>query len=99
MGNYNNNKASSNFSTLPSRRYYNLYTSEASIKGDAANADGTAGFYSDSAYMPSLSTYPWITRGREAAYVSIEETGIFCHKNENGASGSGEATRFVLGIW
>ena len=47
MGNYQNTISQSGFEAMPEQKYYNLYTGTVGIKGDATNADGTAGFYGD----------------------------------------------------
>ena len=66
MGSYNNMIAASGFSSLPDRKYYNLYTGTIGIKGDATNADKTEGFYNDSFFSPS-SGEPWVNRGSNHA--------------------------------
>lgn len=62
MANYNNTIGSSGFNSIPSRKYYNLYTESKGIKGDATNSASAAGFYGYTQTFPT-PTIPWVIRG------------------------------------
>ena len=94
MGNYNDIISQSGFVTLPSLKYYNKYNqNNVSIKGDAINADGTAGFYNDaSVFFDSVAeNQSWIVRGGKNNSENTN-AGLFCsypyHGIENGSYGS-----------
>ncbi len=96
MGSLNNSVYNSGFNPMPERKYYNLYTSSAGIKGDATNADGTAGFYGD--YQKFVnSTYPWFDCG--GAYNYINQNGIFGFIYNTGSGDKQNASRLSLVVW
>lgn len=96
MANFNNQVSGSGFVTMPSRKYYNLYTESnisGSIKGDAYGKDGTNGFYSD--YVNYVNTRsPWAYRG--GWYNDNASAGIFLFWIDSGAADINSSTRFVL---
>lgn len=94
MGNYNNMTAAASFSSLPARRYFNLYTGAVGIKGDATNADGVNGFYNDS-FSPPSSSIPWGARG--GFYMQVSSSGIFTHDSTGAGGGASSmvTTRFA----
>ncbi len=98
MGNLNNSVSQSGFSTstMPERKYYNLYTSGTGIKGDATNADGTAGFYGDFQTF-SNSSYPWFYRSGN--YYSGVVAGVFSFIGHTGGSHADSGSRLALSTW
>ena len=100
MGNYNNIVASSGFSTFPSQKYYDLYTSMFSFTacnggvcfGHALSE--TVGWYNDSDLFVSSSSFPWFVRGDN--YRSGVNAGVFFFNVNSGTAIS--AARLVLGI-
>ncbi len=97
MGNFNNIVGSSGFNSMPERKYYNLYTSSTGIKGDATNADGTAGFYGDYQAF-AVSSYPW--SGRSGHYYDGVIDGVFYFCGWRGSmDGNWTSTRFTLSAW
>ncbi len=95
MGNFNNIVGSSGFNSMPERKYYNLYTGTTGIKGDATNADGTAGFYGDGQVLV-YSSYPWTVCS--AQYNNGVDTGIFLFYRHTGST-SLNASRLALSAW
>ncbi len=95
MGNINNGVLRSGFSTMPERKYYNLYTGGTGIKGDATNADGTVGFYSDYQSFAN-SYYNWFVRG--SSYSNDLNAGVFFYNGHDGAI-SNFSSRLVLSAW
>jgi hypothetical protein len=93
MGNYNDVILDSGFTSLPDSKYYDKYTTATSIKGDAINADGTNGWYSDVAYDIS-STYPWLGRG--GTYGRGVGAGVMAFGNSTGAAISSWSFRIVV---
>ena len=96
MGNYNNNVSSSGFSSMPAKRYYNLYDSAMAMKGDAYNGDGTANFYGDWAYSLE-ETYCW--PGIGGYYDDGGGAGLFSFNTNPGAGRHHFSTRFILSAW
>lgn len=91
MGNYNNTKLSSGFSSMPSQKYYNLYRKtdiSGIIKGDAM---GT--FYGNSSAFP-YATYPWVIRSYNFSQAKSANIGLFSFNRTNG--GNSTATRAVV---
>ncbi len=83
--------------SFPSRKYYNLYSSDVlnesnSIKGDAYGIDGTNGFYGDF-YLQYAC--PWIGRGGGTESSGLY-AGIFFFNCKNGAAYAQESSRFSL---
>lgn len=94
MGNANNLIAAASFSSMPARRYYNLYTGELGIKGDATNIDGTNGFYNDTFQPPNSA--PWITRGHSYnTYVSSGLFAVIPSVSNGGAAVDSVTSRFA----
>ena len=71
MGNYNNSKGASGFSSLPESKYINIYI-ETSYQGHALTETG--GWYGDYANFVR-SDYPWFFRG--GGYYGIAYAGVF----------------------
>lgn len=100
--NFNGQGAStSDFIVFHSQRYYTLYINETSIKGDAINADGTAGFYNDGMSFITIST-PWFLRG--GSYnVGGQSRGVFAFDGYYGKDPSNlsnkNSTRFAIVTW
>ncbi len=78
------------------KKYYNLYTGTTGIKGDATNADGTAGFYRDFQSFVSSSN-PWFSYGGH--YGDGLLAGIFYFTSGSGGTGVYGGSRAVLSIW
>ncbi len=96
MGNYNDEKGQSGFEEMPDAKYYNKYTSNTSIKGDAINVDGTNGFYGDFTIFV-VSASPWFYRGARYNYGVV--AGIFGFASTVGAADPSYGTRLVLSTW
>ncbi len=97
MGNFNNGLKDSGFSQMPERGYYNLYTSSTGIKGDATNADGTAGFYGDDKVF-APSSFPWFDRGGH--YNEGALAGIFTFSSDTGAAANTRhSSRLAISTW
>ena len=84
MGIYKNIISNSGFSSMPDRKYYDLYNSTDGIKGDFTNKDGTAGWYADYA-APITSDMPYSYRG--GFTVDTNQSGLFAFANNKGQSG------------
>lgn len=97
MGNYNNMIPSSGFETLPALKYYNKYTqNNISIKGDAINADGTAGFYNDAnIFFDSAPNNYWLARGGKESSPE-QNAGIFCTYSSPGILDNSFSSRAVI---
>ena len=97
MGNYNNTIGSSQFTTLPNTKYYNVYTTES----DYTNAGlqhaitETNGWYNDGALFVN-SSYPWFHRG--GAFNSSYYAGVFHCIIVTGRSTVGSGSRFSATI-
>ena len=80
MGNYNNTISSSGFTTMPSSKYFDLYTTssyETACLGDKCKGHAgyeTKNWYSDYYYVVS-SGHSWVTRG--GSYFNRSQAGIF----------------------
>ncbi len=95
MGNSNNEISNAGFSSMPARKYYNLYIEKTGIKGDATNADGTQYFYRDRDVLVNYSI-PWAIRGGQ--YNDSTDAGPFNFDRAYGYSGTG-STRFIIAAW
>ncbi len=102
MGNYNGTIGKSGFSSFPSSKYYDTYTSETDrtacnegiCYGHALSE--TAGWYGDYVYFV-YSTYPWFVHG--GGYGSASDTlkaGVFATHNASGTAYSFDSFRVVL---
>ncbi len=96
MGNFNNVLPASRFNSMPERKYYNLYTGTIGIKGDAINADGTAGFYGDYQIFVT-SSQPWFQRG--GYYGNGVIAGVFSFYYSNGDAIHYRGSRFAISTW
>ncbi len=96
MGNFNSVVSQSGFTTMPEAKYYNKYTGTTGIKGDATNADGTAGFYGDFQYFVNSSN-PWFYRGGH--YYNGSTAGIFFFSGDGGDARSSRASRLSISTW
>ncbi|MEG1495733.1 MAG: hypothetical protein RR406_05540, partial [Bacilli bacterium] len=93
MGVYNRISASSGFTTFPDPKYYDLYTDQTGIKGDATNADGTIGWYSDLSSGFINSNIPWFFKG--GYYNRGSTSGLFVIANDPGIMHSSRTSRYV----
>ena len=96
MGNFNSIIGLSGFNSMPERKYYNLYTSGTGIKGDATNADGTAGSYGSN-YTFVNSTITWADRGGN--YSQGTPTGIFYLGYNYGSAYPDGCSRLAISTW
>ncbi len=96
MGNFNNKIGGSGFSTMPERKYYNLYTGTTGIKGDSTNADGTAGFYGDYKYF-TYASYPWFRCG--GLYRNGVIAGVFYFERTLGEASPIHGSRLAISTW
>ncbi len=83
-------------SSMPERKYYNLYTSGTGIKGDATNTEGTNGFYGDYQLFVSSSN-PWFHLS--GGYGTGVVAGVFSFVNDSGGAYTGAGSRLVLATW
>ena len=93
MGNYQNTISQSGFEAMPEQKYYNLYTGTVGIKGDATNADGTAGFYGDYAVFVA-SSVPWAAHS--GPWWDGPRAGSFCFNVYHGGVDDSDGSRLVL---
>ena len=91
MGNYNDILGGSAFGKMPDSKYYDKYTGNVGINGDATSE--TSGWYSDSSTFPS-SSGSWFARG--GGRYNVKYAGIFQFEYGSGSSYSGASTRAVL---
>jgi len=97
MGNYNNTAGSSQFTTLPNTKYYNVYTTES----DYTNAGlqhaltETKGWYGDTANFVNSSN-PWFLRG--GPFGLAGDAGVFYFDRINGRSKSTYGSRLSVTI-
>lgn len=96
MANSDNVLSSSGFSSMPDKKYYNLYqnaSNTSGIKGDAMGLDGTAGFYGDHiAYINNDA--PWATHG--GVHTDGTNGGIFHFSNNFGINDGITSTRIAI---
>jgi len=98
MGNYSNTIGSSNFLSMPAKKYYDQYTFYASNSCTLATCGGhalyeTNAWYEDSAGFVS-STLPWFVRSGD--YSKAASAGVFLTGRSGGAGGLEYSWRSVL---
>ncbi len=101
MGNLGNSIASSGFSSMPAKRYYNLYTklnkTSGGIKGDAINDYSTEPFYKSrwNSFSPS-SSFSWLLRG---GIKGNKHRGMYDVSSLGGYTYNNASTRFSVTVW
>lgn len=101
MANYNNLESNSGFSSMPSRKYYNLYTSTDFLKAcngkpclGHANYE-TKNWYSDYFIFPT-NINPWLDRSGYSKDL-YGNAGLFHHVANNGSNSiEGGSFRLVI---
>ena len=95
MGNYNNTRGSSEFSSFPNSKYYDLYTSDSAFTGYKAGdaTYETSGWYRDDAYFV-YSSNPWFHRGGNYFYTT--HAGVFSSSSTYAPAYTDCGTRLIL---
>jgi uncharacterized protein (TIGR02145 family) len=93
MGVFGNGTGSSGFGTMPDAKYYDRYLITTGVKGDATNADGTQGWYSDHFRFPSESGM-WVLRS--GAHSDGALAGIFMFSDMAGGSNNMVSFKVVI---
>ncbi|MEG1495135.1 MAG: hypothetical protein RR406_02380, partial [Bacilli bacterium] len=75
---------------FPNNKYYDLYTGDSGLKGDATNADGTQNWYGDYSYFVDAD-HPWFLRSSGCGNTT--SAGVFYASNFYGSASSNYSSR------
>jgi len=99
IGNYSQQIGTSGFSSLPERKYYNLYSTDNVLTACnngiclSHSMSETSGWYIDQTNMLN-TTNVWLTRG--GSYNQASKSGIFGINSNNGDTSDFVTARFVM---